>query len=567
MAVDFIRNKTNSKFILQAQKQSKDIAYFTVSNIQEDITVEYVKQWAERNYRGNDKFLNWVKMVFRNENFLSFYKYLRYPLASAKLINEEIKPQLKRVFHSEDSYFKYVVNRKEVDCQEELNCKVLDKKFFDAILFEHNSIVIHDLEDINKPYREIVGINSVVAVESQNGVISQLAYLSELMTETGPVKGYSYIDANEYIFYNLNLDRELKRVSHDLGVCPADWVSSENFDNTNDIVKKSLFSYVKNDFEEFVFLKTLQRMTEPNGAIPITVKLKGNVLTKSGKSIDGVSDKEPMAAADITSQKANQGPTVTGSDNQLQAGTIVNVPTNKKADGSIDSDITKNYFHFHYIPVESLEYIKNRLAEIQTNIIISVLGDYQEQNTSAKNELQVSKSYANKEDRLRWLSGELTRIKKLSDYKTLALKYGKDNVSLDIFFGSDFFEETQSDLYSKLESAPNPIERRNILIRLAQTRNKFNSSKAMRESIMYKLIPYATDKDFDTAIARGNVEALLFELQTRFDYWLCSFEATYGDLVTFWDNMGDLKENEKLIIINNLIKNLIKDEQSISSTP
>jgi hypothetical protein len=272
-----------------------------------------------------------------------------------------------------------------------------------------------------------------------------------------------------------------------------------------------------------------------------------------------------MASSGIGSQQADTGNVVNGSDSQLQAGTIIAVPTNKDNNGKIDSEIVKNYFQFHYIPREALDYINERIKEIQTGIIISTLGDYQEQNTSAKNELQVSKSYANKEDKLRWISNELSRIKKKSDYKTLALKYGKDRVHVDIFFGSDFFLETDQDLYDLLSKVSNPIERRNILIRLGQTKNKFNPKKAERQTLLYKIIPYATDKDFDTALNKGTIDPIVFELQTRFDYWITMFEASYGEIQIFWESLGDIKESEKLILINNLIKQIIKNETGVSS--
>lgn len=556
--IDFIKEKTNSKYIHAAQRQQKDICYFTESSVQQEITYKYLKQWAERKYIGNDRFLNWVKTVFRTDNFMSFYKYLRYPVPSAKIINDEIKPQLKRVFHAEDSFFKYTVNNKEVECPEELKDGYFKNAFFDAILFNHNAIVIHDLDDINKPYREIISIDCVVAVESDCNEIERIAYIAQIEKDDEIIHGFAYMDSEQYAF----LDREyniITQVPHDLGECPADWLSSENFDKTNDIVKKSIFSYVKPDLEEYVFLKTLQKMTEPNGAIPVTVKLKGKVIDKSGRDIKGTSEKEPMSSNPISQQQATVTEVVNGSDNQLQAGTIINVPFNKDANGNIDSDIVQNYFKFHYIPVEALTYLNDRIKEIQQNILNSIVGDYQEQQTQAINELQVGKSYDNKQDKLRWVSHELTRISTLSAFKTLALKYGKENVFVDIFFGSDFFLETDKDLYDQCAIAPNAIERRTILSRLAQSRNKFNKQKAEKDKILYKLMPYATDKDFDVAIARNSIDYITFEYQTRFMYWITMFEATYGEITMFWNEL-DIKESEKLLLINNLIKDIIKKE-------
>ena len=83
----------------------------------------------------------------------------------------------------------------------------------------------------------------------------------------------------------------------------------------------------------------------------------------------------------------------------------------------------------------------------------------------------------------------------------------------------------------------NAIERKNILIRLSQNRNRFNPKRAIRERIMYELLPYSSDEDFEKALGRKLVGDENFALQTRFDYFIGLFESTYGDLVFFWELM------------------------------
>src|SRR5690349_18598579 len=110
--IDFIKKRTGGAEIVKAQKQQRDLSYFTESDIQGDVTREYLEQWAQRNYSGTDYFLSWLKTILKTDNFMSVFKQVRKPLASAKLVNDEIKPQLKRVFHAEDSYFRYFVSGK-----------------------------------------------------------------------------------------------------------------------------------------------------------------------------------------------------------------------------------------------------------------------------------------------------------------------------------------------------------------------------------------------------------------------------------------------------------------------
>lgn len=556
MAVDFIRERKGKEGIELAVRQQEQLSYFTRSSIQKEVNIEYLKQWAERNYIGNDHFLNWVKAVFKTENFLAFYKYFRHPLPSANLVQNRIKEALGRVFHAEDSRFNYTIRGKQEETPDEIKANKFNEKVFNALLFEHNAIMIHDLEDINKPYRDLVPIDRVVAIKSKDGEIKQIAYHATIVVEEKEVKGYAYMDAEKYAFYNRDYV-EVVSATHDLNVCPADYIAKEAFCD-NDVVRRSVFSYSLEAFEEYVFLKTLLRMTEPNGAIPITIELDVKVKKKQGNDVDG---KMPMSAKALAGQSAEYGSEVQGANNDspLQAGTRVKVPAWKKADGSIDTDAVQNFLKFLYVPIEALEYINDRIKEIEKGIVSHVLGDYSEQNEEAKNELQVEKSYISKQDRLRSFSDELSRIRNLSDSKLLGLKYGPESVDVDCFYGSDFFLETQDELYDLFEKSPNAIERRNILVRLTMNRNRFNPKKSKRERLMYELLPYSSDEDFDKAIARNIVDDTTFNLQTRFSYYISMFESRYGDMVYFWELM-DGTNAEKLRIINDLLKQLITED-------
>lgn len=564
MAKDFIEQKIGSSSLAKAREQQKQLSYFTQSSLQEDITQQYIKQWADRKYAGNDKFLAWVKMVFRTENFLSFFKYFRNPVPSARLINDKVIPQLERVFYSDDSYTKYTISGKEVSTPPELDSEDFDKWIFDALLFRHNDILITDLKGVNEPFRELISINNVIAIESSRSKIKRLAYTASVNVtdELGNVAmqtGYIYMDAMIYAFYNEKFEQVFV-IPHDLGECPADYISAEAFSD-DDVIRKSIFSYIRPDLEEYVFLKTLQKMTEPNGAIPITTTLK--TKEKDGKNdIQGQKDGEPMSSLTIGGQKASLGKEITDTESHIQTGLNVKVPIIKKDDGSIDMEAVKHFINFFHMPVEAMKYLKERVIEIENNVVICLTGDNSsEQNESAKNELQVGKSYISKQDVLRQRSTELSRIRKISDFKFLALQHGKDNVRNDAFFGSDFFLESQSELYELFKTSPNTIERKNILVRLTKNKNRFNRDKMAREVLLYELLPYVSDIDFDKAIANKSVDEVTFQYQTRFDYWLCLFESKYGDILLFWEGLGETPANEKIALTNNLIIGIINTER------
>jgi len=558
---EFIEQRVGGKSIAEARRQQKELAYFTQSEIQQPVTQQYLEQFAERKYTGSDEFLNWLKTIFGTNTFLSAYKHLRFPVPSAKIVNNKIRPQLERVFFSEDSFFKYTIKGKQVENPESLDSVQFDEWMLNSMLFRHNDILITDLKDVNTPFRDLVSIDNVVALDSSKSVIHRLAYSAAVNIARADgtlelINGFLYMDAFEYIFYNDQYEA-LLTVPHDLEECPADYIVPEAFAN-DDIVRKSIWSFVKPELEEFSLLRTLQKMSDVNGTIPVTaiLQFKDKEVDGYTEDVDGT-DAQPNTINAMSSQNARQQTEVVGKQTDVQAGGIIKVTPRLKEDGSIDVGAVQNYIKHFYMPVDAMTFVDKRIKELQNDIIQSVTGDFKEQNESAQNEKQVSKGFITKEDSLRKISKGLSRIRTRSDFKMLALEFGRDVITNEAFYGSDFFPESQDELYDLLEKAPNPIERKNTLIRLNRNKYRFNKDKAQKIEIEYHLMPYASDKDFEIAVENQRVGAVEFQYYTRFTYWIGVFEATFGDLLEFWEGMGEQSDSAKLIFINNLITDLI----------
>jgi hypothetical protein len=555
VAEEFIKAGINKQYISDAAKQERQLSYFTLSDLQDDyLTSEYLTQWAERNYKTNDYFLNFVKNVFKTENFLSFFKYMRKPLPSTKLINNKIKPQLKRVFTSENADFKYDVTGVDVgDIKEILNNKEFQEELFDHILFNHNAILIEDLEsdEANKPYRYFLDIKNVISLEHNTKRITRIAFYSIYEDERVIV----YMDDNYYALYDCEYNL-IEEIPHDLGICPADFITKNKYKN-NFIIRESLFTYIREELEEYVFLKTLQRMTEPNGAIPVVTKLE---VTDSDNDND-IDGSEPNSNTIMGSQKAQLY-----SDNNnkqsgdLQAGTIHEIPVDSimSPDGALNMDAVRDFLNFFYVPVEALTYLKTRINEIELSIISTMVGLTQDFANQAINEQQVEYSIITLENTLIGVADTLNTIRRNSDYKMLSLAYGKERVNeVFIFYGTDFFLESQTRLFEDLEKAPNPIERKNILVRINQNKYKNNQDQMLRQKILYDLLPYVSDNDFEIARNSG-IDSVTLQYQLRFTYWIGLFEAEYGDIVSFYINLeGD--EAVKLRVINDLIIEIINN--------
>ena len=138
--------------------------------------------------------------------------------------------------------------------------------------------------------------------------------------------------------------------------------------------------YRKLILEEYTFLKTLQRMTHANGAFPIVTQIETKEIDESGYDVDGA-EGEPMSLNSLGGQASVEARATAGAGKgtKLQAGTVITVPAIEKADGSIDVELSKNFLTFYHTPVEALEYINDRLLQLENDIItpspISGLGN------------------------------------------------------------------------------------------------------------------------------------------------------------------------------------------------
>jgi hypothetical protein len=256
------------------------------------------------------------------------------------------------------------------------------------------------------------------------------------------------------------------------------------------------------------------------------------------------------------------------STGDLLPGTIHEVPLDalKDEEGKIDVAAVEKYLNFFYLPVDILEYIDGRIKELEKSIAATVVGDFLESSEAAKNELQIEKSISALDNTLSLLAKQISRVRELSDYDMLALTYGIDRVKeVFVFIGSDFFLESQNMLFEQFSNAPNTLERKNIIVRINRNKYKNNSDQSSRMELLYDLLPYVSDKDFEAANSGNILDPITKIYQLKFTYYITQFEALYGDIVEFYRNI-DANKATKLSLINNLIIDIIKKDYENSNS-
>lgn len=551
MVLDFINSKSNSRSISLASRQQKQILYFTKSDIESDSVFEYNTEWANRNFSDNSYFLNFLKNVFNDDNFMTVIKYMRKPLPSARLINNQIKPSLKRVLYAEDSFFNYKV--KGVNISEPLDLRNDENasEYFNNLLFRPNDIYIVDYEDAENPYNTLLSIDKVISLEHNNKRITKIAFKSCIDYEFEEIEGIAYIDDEKYCFVYDN--KVIIEQTHGLGECPAVFVNNNVMDN-DFIVKENYFSYLKTDLEQYNLLKIFQAVTDSNGTFPVTVVLKNDAKDTSEYDLQPYSDSLIGSESKYSEGTPNKKGSITN------AGSIVEVDVDslKDLNDSINMDVLKNFItHFH-IPVELIEFIKKRVEDLEKSIVDIAIANRIDfsQNEGSKSTEHLQRNLNNAEDVLRLISNDMTVLRSRLDYFNLCLRHNTKDVFVDIFHGSKFFLDSIDSLYDLYEKSPNNIERKEVLSRVIKNRNRFNPRKAEKEVLLLSLMPYICDKDFEKALERGIVSDDDFVLQTQFEHYISLAESQVGDLLDFY-KLQPMSNNESLNLIKRIVKNNI----------
>ncbi|NQZ55431.1 MAG: hypothetical protein HRS51_02885 [Candidatus Nitrosopelagicus sp.] len=469
---------------------------------------------------------------------------MRFPLPSARVVKNDIEPNLKKVLYSANATFDYDVTN--VD-KNEIN-KLLDgnsfaDELFNKLLYRHNDILIDDTNSEGEAYRWFLPIDKVISIKTNKNKITQIAFHGKAVIDNVDVNGIVYIDDQVYSLY---VDNKLvKEVTHDLKVCPANFISLGNMGDSY-IVKESIYSYVREELEEFVFLKTLQKVTEPNGAFPILTMLD---IDSEEDEEDDSYDVEVMAASVRN----------TSSQGTLQAGSVIKTPIRTDVNDKVDTDIVQNLMKMHYIPTDVLNTITERIANIKASIVTTIVGDLTSANASAKNETQVELGVVTLENRLSGLSSQLNAICTSSAKNLLNIAYPDRVNNVFIHFGTDFYLETVAQMMHDFEFAPNPVERRDALTRMNQSKYKNNSGKRAKQQLLYDLMPYATDVDFNKAVELELVSPENKSLYLRFTHWIAIFNENIGDLSEYYSIFEDKQEAIKEI--RQILINLVKENE------
>ena len=543
---EFIDNCTYKGELNEAIKYEKNLAYFIQTQSNSDIYVNSDDKISDT-WNSTNPFIGYIKSWMRFENFKSYMKFLRHPLPTTSLLQDDIIPELKKVFDATNAYYDYsfTSNAPKLNAQNLLSkySNYYKNVIFNELINNHNSIVITDYIKESDPYRFIVKIENVLAIEPNlEGGIKKIAFKG--VNLNGEDRVYYYTD-EFYAVYTKEGEaytEETKNL-HKIGLCPADFISVEPLNTSKYVVRKSIFSNFLEKFENYVNYYTLQKMCLPHGAIPVITHYKQNNKKKDG----GCGNKFENGTHCVNGYLSGDNGVLGNKDSLIecpvcnnktiiQAGTTIGLPVPKFGDnGEKPMDLNANFVKFHYIPTDILkwwdEFVDKKYSEIKYQLVGKGV---EAVNGQAKNTDQVARGNQTLENTLIELSARLSTLQESLDYKALKIAFNKSFKKVTIDLGTDFYLETEFELRDSLSKAIDPIDKLNIINRINYTQYKNNPDGLERNELMYKLLPYATLTDSEFIGMQG-IDPKLKELRLNFAYYIDQFEAQYGSLNVFFN--------------------------------
>jgi len=548
----YIKDNRFKSEIARAIQQEDRIAYFVQTQLQDAV---YSNSTASIDgvWEADNQFLAWIRSWMRKENFVAYMKYYRHPLPTTTLIQDDILPELSKVLEAQNQYFNYNFSStaRENDAtaflKENYSTYYRDV-IFEALINNHNSIVVTDYVKTSDPYRLMINIRDVVAISPDTDKdIKEIVFKG--LNQEGEDRLYYYTDKFYSVWKIAPEDKQedgKKYIresynTHTLKKCPADFISQKALNSKLFVVRKSLFSNFIEKMENYVNYHVMQKMFIPHGALPVITHYKqnkGRCKPSQSKFADGTYCNDGWLANSngiLGSRDAKIPCPICNKPTIITAGSIVRMAVPKFGkNGEKPFDLNANFVKFHYAPVPLQKWLEEFVGIKREEIRYEIVGRVTEkENSQAKNVEQVRAGNRILENTLLYFSNQLSSLRHILDSKTLTIKFGDAYRGMVGTFGTEWYLETEKQLREMLKLAADPIQKDNLKVRINFAVYKNNADLLARNDILYKLLPYMTLTDSELMTNKEKINKLDFELRINFNYYIDAFEAEYADISIF----------------------------------
>jgi hypothetical protein len=255
-----------------------------------------------------------------------------------------------------------------------------------------------------------------------------------------------------------------------------------------------------------------------------------------------------------------------GNKRIVGAGSFVEIPIPK--DGQADM---RNPVQMLSVDKNSLDYNVNEEERLKLNIITAVVGQNEEiTQREAFNEQQVKAAFESQTTVLGRIKKGFEAAQQFVDSTICRLRYGKEFISADIDYGTEFFLTDENQLREQYKSAKaagaSEAELDALQNRIIETEYRNNPTLLKRMQILAELEPYRhlTYTEVQGLYQSGIIGEDELRIKLNFNNYIRRFERENTNILTF----GELLPMEKKIqIINQKLKDYAGESRTDGKIP
>ncbi len=566
----------------------------------------FVESHKEYNESKGSNYKEWLIDFLEEENFDKLWKFHRFPLESADIIQDSILPQLERVFASNNRVLNVRLDTsdKTQSAKDYLSEQGLDNWFrgelWNRYIFQHNSILVGDLRSENESVIRLVSIQDVHSIGmSSDNVIDWLIWEEKTPQVIDGVNYSSIVykfTKDTFEAYATNNATEalmpIALEAHDFGRFPGSFISRESFNSDNWVCRKhKQFSNKLSKLEMFTMLHASFNYLLPHGGYPISTFYKQN-NTGCGTNFDGghhckdgylawssTTEQHKKDSFLFRSEKDKKGTVIQkkqkcplcNTKKVIQVGREVGFPVPTHGDDDKFFDMNANFLKFTGIDIDQvkgLDEINSSLRQALIDGIVGTGGQSRALSSQAMNGDQVNQIVSNLENNLTTISKDLSTTRTEVNEILLGLRFSRKSViNADYDYGDQFYLQSETDLLEIRDKANNAIDYRSTQFRIIENRFKNNPKRADREKLLFDLLPYNSIKDGDLTEFINAIPADDLEIRINFNKYIDQFEDIVNMPIEVWAEVANENNQEAIKQINLTIKQLIKDESNRNEEP
>ena len=521
-----------------------------------------------------------VKNTLPHDKFKVFETLFRYPVATNG-VTATCFDKLSRIFDGRNPVFSYEFtdNALKADWEryrtEQLRePEVWATKGWQFFQTEINSVLICDVpaEQSNddrypQPYFYWLPIESVITydVNRETGVMDYIIFRQH-------DKRIAVIDGESYRVFDGksgNIGNLIVENRHDLGYCPAKFFWNEPINLREPDVKLSPITKVLEKLDWLLFFHISKRNLDLYGAYPILSGYEQDCNfsnAENGDYCDGGFLRNRQGQYLIDNAGLLMPCPKCGNKRIVGAGSFVEVPIPREGQPDM-----RNPVQMLTVDRNSLDYNVNEEQRLTLEIITSVVGQNEEiTQREAFNEQQVKAAIESQTTVLGRIKKGFEEAQQFVDSTICRLRYGKEFISADIDYGTEFYLLDENELRARYKSAKeagaSEAELDALQNRIIETEYRNNPTLLKRMQLLAELEPYRhlTSAEMTNLYEKGIISENELKVKLNFNNYIRRFERENTNILTF----GELLPfDKKISIINQKLNDYANESRNDGKLP